>query len=136
VALMGTTAVAAPLTLAMGGGAIALGIVYAARGVGIGVLVAVWNTTIQTQVEGEALGRVTAWDWMASLALWPVGLALAGPLAQAYDVATVCWATAGLGLAASVWVLFVKDVWRLRPAAVLAGSGGSPAPPAAAPPRD
>ena len=136
VAITGTTAVAAPLTLALGGGALALGIVYALRGVAIGLLVAVWNTTLQTKIEGEALGRVTAWDWMASLALWPAGLAVAGPLAQAFGVTTLCWVSAGLGLAASVWVLFVKDVWRLRPAAALAPATAGPLPPPAAPPRD
>ena len=57
---------------------------------------------------------------MSSLALWPAGLAVAGPLAQAFGVTTLCWVSAGLGLVASLWVLFVKDVWRLRPAPVLA----------------
>jgi MFS family permease len=126
VCLTGTTAVAAPLTLALGGSALALGVVYAARGVGVGLLVAVWNTTLQTQIEGEALGRVTAWDWMSSLALWPAGLAVAGPLAQAFGVTTLCWVSAGLGLVASLWVLLVKDVWRLRPAAALAAASAAP----------
>jgi hypothetical protein len=135
VCLTGTTAVAAPLTLALGGGALALGVVYGVRGIGVGVLVAVWNTTLQTQVEGEALGRVTAWDWMSSLALWPAGLAVAGPLAQAFGVTTVCWVSAGLGLVASLWVLIVRDVWRLRPAAALSAAA-VPSPPAGAPPRD
>jgi MFS family permease len=137
VALTGTTAVAAPLALALGGGALSLGIVYGLRGIGVGLLVAVWNTTLQTKIQGKALGRVTAWDWMASLALWPAGLAVAGPLAQAFGVTTVCWASAGLGLVASVWVLFVKDVWRLRPAPALAPAPVADAsPPCAAPPRD
>jgi hypothetical protein len=37
----------------------------------------------------------------------------------------MCWVTGILGLFAAFWVLLVKDVWRLRPAAVLAGSAGS-----------
>jgi len=99
--------------------------------------VAVWNTTLQTKIQGEALGRVTAWDWMSSMALWPAGLAVAGPLAQAFGVTTVCWASAGLGLVASVWVLFVRDVWRLRPAPALpAAPAAGASPPPAAPPRD
>ena len=136
VCLTGTTAVAAPLTLALGGGALALGAVYGVRGIAVGLLVAVWNTTLQTHVEGEALGRVTAWDWMSSLALWPAGLALAGPLAQAFGVTALCWASAGLGLVASLWVLLVKDVRRLRPAVVPAAAYAAPSPPPAAPPRD
>jgi hypothetical protein len=137
VCLTGTTSVAAPLTMALGGGAVTLGIVYGLRGIGVGLLVAVWNTTLQTKIQGEALGRVTAWDWMSSTALWPAGLAVAGPLAQAFGVTSICWASAGLGLAASVWVLFVKDVWRLRPEPVLVAAPAAGAmPPPAVPPRD
>ena len=126
VSLTGSTAVAAPLALAVFGDPWVLGGVYVLRGVAVGILVAVWNTTLQTQIAKESLGRVTAWDWMASLALWPVGLAVAGPLAEAFGVTTMCWVTGGLGLLAAFWVLLVKDVWRLRPAAALE----------AAPPRD
>jgi MFS family permease len=134
VTLTGATAVAAPLAMAIFGDPWILGAVYTLRGVSVGVLVAVWNTTLQTQIPRESLGRVTAWDWMSSLALWPVGLAVAGPLAQAFGVTTMCWVTGILGLFAAFWVLLVKDVWRLRPAAMLAGSAGSPPPPAPSPP--
>ena len=125
VTLTGATAVVTPLAMAIFGDPWTLGVVYGLRGISVGILVAVWNTTLQTQIPKESLGRVTAWDWMSSLALWPVGLAVAGPLAQAFGVTTMCWVTGILGLFAAFWVLLVKDVWRLRPAAVLAGSAGS-----------
>ena len=134
VTLTGSTAVAAPLALAIFADPWVLGGVYILRGVAVGILVAVWNTTLQTQIAKESLGRVTAWDWMASLALWPVGLAVAGPLAEAFGVTTMCWVTGGLGLLAAFWVLLVKDVWRLQPAAMLAGDAGG-APPAGAAPH-
>ena len=128
VTLTGATAVVTPLAMAVFGDPWTLGVVYGLRGISVGVLVAVWNTTLQTQIAKESLGRVTAWDWMSSLALWPVGLAVAGPLAQAFGVTTMCWVTGILGLLVAFWPLLVKDVWRLRPAAVLAGSAGpSPA---------
>jgi MFS family permease len=139
VTLTGATAVAAPLALAIFGDPWTLGVIYGLRGVSVGILVAVWTTTLQTQIPKESLGRVTAWDWMASLALWPVGLAVAGPLAQAFGVTPMCWVTGILGLFAAFWVLFVKDVWRLRPAATLDGPTGSsppPPPPAGVPPMD
>ncbi len=134
VTLTGSTAVAAPLALAIFGDPWVLGGVYVLRGVAVGILVAVWNTTLQTQIARESLGRVTAWDWMASLALWPVGLAVAGPLAEQFGVTTMCWVTGGLGLLAAFWVLLVKDVWRLRPAPVLAGGAGSWPPDDGSPP--
>jgi MFS family permease len=137
VTLTGSTAVAAPLALAIFGDPWVLGAVYGLRGIAVGILVAVWNSTLQTQVPAESLGRVTAWDWMATLALWPAGLAVAGPLAQAFGVTTMCWITGGLGVVASFWVLLVKDVWRLRPASVLvAAAAVGASPPPAAPPRD
>jgi MFS family permease len=136
VCLTGTTAATAPIALAVFGNPWVLGLVYGLRGIAVGILVAVWVTTLQTYIAKESLGRVTAWDWMSSLALWPAGLAVAGPLAQAFGVTTMCWITGGLGLVASLWVLLMKDVWRLRPAAVPAGEAGPPPPPAAAPPRD
>lgn len=136
VTLTGSTAIAAPLAMAISGDPWVLGVVYILRGVSVGLLVAIWNTTLQTKIPKESLGRVTAWDWMASLALWPVGLAVAGPLAQRYGVIPMCWATAALGVVAAFWVLFVKDVWRVRPAAVLTGSAGSPPPAPGVPPAD
>ena len=128
VTLTGATAVVTPLAMAIFGDPWVLGAVYGLRGVSVGILVAVWNTTLQTQISKESLGRVTAWDWMSSLALWPVGLAVAGPLAQAFGVTTMCWVTGILGLLVAFWPLLVKDVWRLRPAAVLAGSAAPPPP--------
>lgn len=114
VTLMGATTVASPLTLALGGGPVALGAVQGVRGIAVGVLVAVWNTALQSEVQDEALGRVVAWDWMASMALWPVGLAVAGPLAEWFGVTTTSWISAGLGAVAALWVLGVRDVWRMR----------------------
>ena len=139
VSLMGSTAVAAPLAMAISGDPWVLGVVYGLRGIAVGILVAVWNTTLQTQIPKDSLGRVTAWDWMASTALWPAGLAVAGPLAQSFGVRTMCWVTGGLGVVVAFWVLLVKDVWRLRPVAAVAGdatASPAPRPPAAAPPRD
>jgi len=114
VCLTGSTAVLSPLTLALGGGPWALGAVQGLRGVAVGVLFAVWNTALQAEIEDEALGRVVAWDWMSAMALWPVGLALAGPLAESFGVTTTSWVAAGLGAVASLWVLGVRDVWRMR----------------------
>ena len=117
VSLTGSTAIAAPLALAIFGDPWILGVVYSLRGVGVGILVAVWNTTLQTKIPKESLGRVTAWDWMSSLALWPVGLAVAGPLAQAFGVVPMCWVTGILGIAASLLGV-------LREGRVAAAAGG------------
>jgi hypothetical protein len=51
---------------------------------------------------------------MTAGGLWPIGLVIAGPFAQAFGVTETLWFSAGCGVVFSVWVLFVKDVWRLR----------------------
>jgi MFS family permease len=102
VALTGASGCLSPLALALGGYLPALVVTESIHGVAVGILVAVWNTTVQSQVPKDAVARVTAWDWMASLALWPLGLALAGPLVAALGFTTAalgsparsgCWAS-------------------------------------------
>jgi len=108
----GTTACTPLIALALGSGLPVLCLVWVLRGVAIGLLVAVWETALQREIAGESLARVTAWDWMTANGLWPLGLVIAGPAAEAFGVTTACWLSAGLGLAFSVWPLAVRDVWR------------------------
>lgn len=108
----GTTAATPMIALALGSGLLVLCLVWTLRGVAIGFYIAVWETALQREIAGESLARVTAWDWMTANALWPLGLVLAGPAAEAFGVTTACWLSAGLGLALSLWPLAVRDVWR------------------------
>lgn len=43
-----------------------------------------WHTTLQRQVPSRSLSRVSSFDWMVSLAFFPIGAALAGPIADAF----------------------------------------------------
>jgi len=112
VVICGTTACTSLIALALGSGLLVLCLVWLLRGFAIGLLVAVWETALQREIAGESLARVTAWDWMTANALWPLGLVIAGPAAEAFGVTTACWLSAGLGLAFSLWPLAVRDVWR------------------------
>ena len=49
-----------------------------------------WDTTMQQQVPTEVLSRVSAYDWAGSVALLPVGYALAGPMAALIGPAPPC----------------------------------------------
>lgn len=62
------------LLIAAANGATSLGIVYGN---------ALWETLQQREIPAERLSRVNAFDWMVSLIFMPLGLALAGPLAEA-----------------------------------------------------
>ncbi len=114
VALTGTTASVPMIALALQIPPGELVAVWFVRGVAIGVLVAIWDATLQQRIAPESMARVSSWDWMTSGGLWPLGLVLAGPVAQLMGVTDALWLSAGLGLVFSLWVLLVKDVWRLQ----------------------
>jgi predicted MFS family arabinose efflux permease len=48
-------------------------------GAATGIFVTLWDTALQQNVPGEALGRVSAVDWGGSTALLPLGFVLVGP---------------------------------------------------------
>ena len=50
---------------------------------GLTIFNTLFATTMQQEVPPEALSRVTAYDWLASVAFLALGYALAGPLAEA-----------------------------------------------------
>ena len=53
-----------------------------------------WETALALRIPNGALSRVSAFDWIGSLLLLPVGYALAGPLAGALGAQTVIGAGA------------------------------------------
>jgi MFS family permease len=48
-----------------------------------------WATALVRHIPPQALSRVSAYDWMGSLALLPLGFAIAGPLASALGARAV-----------------------------------------------
>ena len=67
-----------------------------------------WETALVRHIPPHALSRVSAYDWMGSLALLPLGFAIAGPLAAALGARTVL----GVGAAAALVVLVLALVPR------------------------
>jgi hypothetical protein len=60
-----------------------LGLLYpvtAVAGLGLGLFGVWWETALAQRIPAHLLSRVSAWDWMGSLALMPVGYLLAGPV--------------------------------------------------------
>ena len=113
-ALCGTTASVPMIALALQLSRGELIAVWFARGIAIGVFSAIWDATLQLQIAPESMARVSSWDWMTAGGLWPLGLVLAGPIAQLMGVTDALWLSAVLGFACSLWVLLVRDVWRLQ----------------------
>ncbi len=87
-----------------------------------------WFTALHTHVAPEALSRVSAYDVVGSIALAPLGEALAGPAAEAIGTAATLWIAVGCITVPTLLVLLVPEVRRLGHApaqATGAESGGS-----------
>ncbi|MEI6448620.1 MAG: MFS transporter [Actinomycetes bacterium] len=69
-----------------------------------------WLTCMQREVAADMISRVSAYDYFGVLAFFPAGLALAGPLADAFGMSTVLWASAGVAIFVSVFQLAWRDV--------------------------
>jgi len=65
-------------------------------------------------VPPHMLSRVTAYDWMGSLALLPIGYVLAGPLGEAFGAVEVLSVGSAVALAALAGALLFRDVRQLR----------------------
>jgi MFS family permease len=69
-----------------------------------------WETALAERVPPHMLSRVTAYDWMGSLALLPIGYVLAGPLGEALGATEVLAVGGAIALAALLCAFFVRDV--------------------------
>jgi MFS family permease len=68
-----------------------------ATGFGFTLLVIWWETALARHIPADALSRVSAWDWMGSLALLPAGFLVAGPVADALGLRVVLGVGSVLG---------------------------------------
>ena len=82
----------------------------AAMGVEWGLFDPFWMTCMQREVAPEMISRVSSYDYLGSLAFYPAGLALAGPLADAFGVPAVLWTGSGVALAVAIALVAVRDV--------------------------
>ncbi len=97
-------------------------------GVAVSLFFTLWDTSVQEQVPPRAVSRVSSYDFTVSLGLMPLGLAVAGPVADAVGLhTTLIGMSVAAGAVALAW-LAVPDVRAVvRPAVELA-AGPSPAP--------
>jgi predicted MFS family arabinose efflux permease len=83
-------------------------------GFGLEIFGLLWHTTMQQEIPPAKLSRVYSYDALGSLALVPMGLALAGPIAELIGVRATLWGAAAIGTAVSLAVLLVRDVRTLE----------------------
>lgn len=94
--------------------------VFVLAGAGIALFDVWWHTALAERVPPHMLSRVTAYDWMGSLALLPLGYVLAGPLGEAFGAVEVLAVGGAIGLAALAASLLSRDVWNLSSRAAAA----------------
>jgi MFS family permease len=114
VPLLGLLAVAAPTWL------IAASAVPA--GASIALYLVLWDTTIQERIPADLLARVSSFERVATFALLPLGMALAGPVAGLLGVGTTLWVSAAWLGVSTVFLLAIPSVRGLEraPAAAVA----------------
>ncbi len=74
----------APLVLAFPTSKELIYLAYFAAGFSVGPWEAFWSTQVQREVPAEYQGRVFSIDYMGSLGLMPIGMALAGPMVNIF----------------------------------------------------
>jgi MFS family permease len=87
---------------------------YFVSGIGFEPFNVYWQTALQREIPTDKLARVSSLDWMASLALLPVGMALTGPAVEAFGVTAVLLLAAAVNVVSTVAALFVPGVLELR----------------------
>ena len=97
---------AAPAVPLIAGGALL-------SGAGMALAISLWESTLQRHVPGESLSRVSSYDWFGSLAFYPLGLAIWGPVAAAIGISATLWLTFGLAVALTLALLSVPDIRHL-----------------------
>jgi MFS family permease len=55
---------------------------------GLALLNTLWGSVVQARIPQDVISRVSSWDWLISLVINPVGLAVAGPVAVAVGIRT------------------------------------------------
>ena len=89
-------------------------------GFGLMVFNALWESTLQAEIPAESLSRVSAYDWLGSLAFNPLGAALVGPIAAGIGVETTLLACAVIATCVNLWCLSRPGVRRMRAVTVAA----------------
>ena len=86
-------------------------------GAGMALAISVWESTLQGHVPGESLSRVSSYDWFGSLAFYPLGLAVWGPVAAIIGISVSLWLAFGLAVALTLALLSLPDIRHLPAAA-------------------
>jgi len=83
-------------------------------GAGLVIFNSLFVTAVQRHVPEAVLSRVLAYDWFGSLLAFPIGLAIAAPLAGALGIRAVLLVSGLLEILSIVVVLPVRSICNLE----------------------
>ncbi|WP_020630277.1 MFS transporter [Amycolatopsis alba] len=92
-------------------------------GIGVEIFSVNWMTTLRQEIPHDKFSRIAAFEALGSFGLAPAGAATAGPAADRLGLERTLWCATGAIVAASVLVLSLPDVRKLRRAPA---AGGDP----------
>jgi MFS family permease len=104
----------APLVLAFPSSRELIFFAYFAAGFSVGPWEAFWATQVQREVPAEYQGRVFSIDYMGSLGLMPLGMALAGPMVNLFGERELLIGVAVFHLLICAVVLFIPGVKQMK----------------------
>ncbi|CAL9379415.1 hypothetical protein SUDANB105_01029 [Streptomyces sp. enrichment culture] len=99
-----------PLAVGLGLGVPAMAAGAAVAGAGLSFWGVMWATTVQTQVQPDVLNRIHAYDVAGSLAMMPVGQALAGPAASVLGARQVLLVAGAMSFVVVMSLLSVRAI--------------------------
>jgi MFS family permease len=82
-------------------------------GIGVTAFFTLWEVSLQEHIPGDALSRVSSFDYLASTILMPVGTAVVGPLAASLGTQRTLLGMSAVGIACALAFLAVPGVRRL-----------------------
>ena len=83
-------------------------------GVCVALFFTLWDLSIQEQIPAHAVSRVSAYDFSVSMGLMPLGMAMAGPIADALGLQATLLGMSAVGLVGALAWLAQPSVRRLR----------------------
>jgi MFS family permease len=89
---------------------LAIAALEAVTGVAVSLAFTLWETSLQQHIPSRALSRVSSYDFTASAGLMPIGLVLAGPLADGIGLHTALRLMSLIGVASALACLAVPSV--------------------------
>jgi MFS family permease len=87
-------------------GVATVALLAAVGGAGLIIFDSLWETSVQRHIPEDRLSRASSYDYFGSLVAYPVGLAVAGSLADAVGLDRLLWAV-GVGIVVLIILTFL-----------------------------